>query len=121
MGGLSVGSGGREGAARGPTGSCAVASASRTVSTAVCGSSGTAKAVWQTAVDLQGVSALPLVPGAWSWWSAMPAPWAICAIIGQSGGQGLQGFEAALAGAPPTTKMIAASRPRRTRTRCMAC
>ncbi|WP_133254985.1 hypothetical protein [Phenylobacterium hankyongense] len=34
-------------------------------------------------------------------------------IIGQSGGHGSQGWEAATAGAPPITSMIAASRARR--------
>jgi hypothetical protein len=51
--------------------------------------------------------------------SAALFDWAACAIIGQSGGQQQPGLDEALAGAPPIIRMIAASRPKRTRTRCM--
>jgi hypothetical protein len=51
--------------------------------------------------------------------SAALVAWPACAIIGQSGGQQQPGLDEALAGAPPIIKMTAASRPKRTRRRCM--
>lgn len=80
------------------------------VSAATWGSTGAVNAAWQAKLALHGSAALPPFPGDWAWWAAELL--AICAIIGQSGGHGLQGVTAARAGTPPITSMIAARKAR---------